>query len=210
MTSATLDQVFDKVFFTGGCFVGKLVAQACAKHLTPYSLELGGKSPCIVDETADIGLAARRIAWGSTLNSGQTCIRPDYLIVHHSVAEKLKAGMKKELRNFYSKDPQSSEFYSRIVNARAHRGVVELLDADTLGASAMGKISFGGARDEDDLYIEPTLVDFGADWSSFKAAKLMSQEIFGPILPMVVYGGKGKGEADLAKCVDFIVDGEKP
>ncbi|MGM0392159.1 MAG: aldehyde dehydrogenase family protein, partial [Bacteroidota bacterium] len=119
---------FDKIFFTGSTKVGKIVMKAAAENLTPVILELGGKSPAIVDENADIDLAAKRIAWGKTINAGQTCIAPDYLLVHHSVKEELIKKIPVYLEEMYGKDIQKSEFYARIVHEKAFDGLVELLE----------------------------------------------------------------------------------
>lgn len=177
--TALLEERYDKIMFTGGTYVGKIVAAAAAKHLTPVLLELGGKSPVIVDCTADIGLTARRIVWASFLNSGQTCVRPDYCIVDASVARKLKTALKNELVKQFGENPKGAAEFGRIVNARAHGRLSTLID------DCKDRIVHGGERDSSDLYIAPTLLDYQEDTKSFWASPAMKDEIFGPILPIL-------------------------
>jgi acyl-CoA reductase-like NAD-dependent aldehyde dehydrogenase len=165
---------FDKIFFTGGTQIGREVMAAAARNLTPVTLELGGKSPCIV--TADVPLAttARRIAWGKFMNAGQTCVAPDFLLVHRSISVPLVDALKSALHEFYGDDPQRSADYGRIINERHFNRLGSLLD--------QGKILHGGCSDAADLYIEPTLIgDVSRD------SPLMQDEIFGPILPVIEY-----------------------
>ena len=129
MTQAVLEQRYDKIFFTGGSFVGKMVAAAAAKNLTPTVLELGGKSPVFVTESADLTIAARRITWGSFMNAGQTCVRPDYCLVASSVAEKFYDEVEKCVAQFYSDEPESSGFFGRVINERAAERLEEILNA---------------------------------------------------------------------------------
>ena len=185
-----LDKPFDYIFFTGSVRVGKLVMQKAAQHLTPVTLELGGKSPCIVDSDAKLKLAAKRIVWGKFLNAGQTCVAPDYLCVHKSVKDELLKLIINEIRVQFGENVRNSEDYPRIVN----KSSLERLS----GYLNDGKIYYGGNIDEDNLYMEPTLI-IKPDLNS----PLMSDEIFGPILPILVY-------EDLDNVIKFINHREKP
>ncbi len=167
---------FDYIFFTGSVAVGKIVMRAAAEKLTPVTLELGGKSPAIIDQTANIEVAAKRIIWGKFNNTGQTCVAPDYLLVHSSVYEKVMKELQKTIVQFYGKDAQKSGDYGRIVNNRQFSRLQNLLKAEK------ENITFGGKFDEEDLYIEPTLLE-NINWSS----PSMEDEIFGPILPIIQY-----------------------
>jgi len=171
-SSALLEQRFDHIFFTGNPRIGRIVMQAAARHLTPVTLELGGKSPCIVDESADLKTAARRIVFGKFLNAAQTCIAPDYVLVHESVEQKLLSELKKAIEEFYGPDPKCSSDYGRIVNDR-HFGRLEKLIAS-------GKVVAGGETDRQSRYIAPTVLR-EVDLNS----ALMTEEIFGPILPVI-------------------------
>ena len=188
--SLLLDKPFDYIFFTGSVRVGKLVMQKAAQHLTPVTLELGGKSPCIVDSDAKLKLAAKRIVWGKFLNAGQTCVAPDYLCVHKSVKDELLKLIINEIRVQFGENVRNSEDYPRIVN----KSSLERLS----GYLNDGKIYYGGNIDEDNLYMEPTLI-IKPDLNS----PLMSDEIFGPILPILVY-------EDLDNVIKFINNREKP
>lgn len=188
--SLLLDKPFDYIFFTGSVRVGKLVMQKAAQHLTPVTLELGGKSPCIVDSDAKLKLAAKRIVWGKFLNAGQTCVAPDYLCVHKSVKDELLKLIINEIRVQFGENVRNSEDYPRIVN----KSSLERLS----GYLNDGKIYYGGNIDEDSLYMEPTLI-IKPDLNS----PLMSDEIFGPILPILVY-------EDLDNVIKFINHREKP
>ena len=188
--SLLLDKPFDYIFFTGSVRVGKLVMQKAAQHLTPVTLELGGKSPCIVDSDAKLKLAAKRIVWGKFLNAGQTCVAPDYLCVHKSVKDELLKLIINEIRVQFGESVRNSEDYPRIVN----KSSLERLS----GYLNDGKIYYGGNIDEDNLYMEPTLI-IKPDLNS----PLMSDEIFGPILPILVY-------EDLDNVIKFINHREKP
>ncbi len=182
--TALLEQPFDHVFFTGGLGVGRIVMEAAARHLCPVTLELGGKSPCIVDRAADIRTAARRIVWGKFTNTGQTCVAPDYVLVHADVAEALTESIVRYTRKFYGDDPRSCPDYGRIVNVRHHRRLCALLDS--------GKVAIGGEADEAEKFIAPTvLTDVSPD------APVMQEEIFGPILPILVV-------ADLDEAIAFV------
>lgn len=188
--SLLLDKPFDYIFFTGSVRVGKLVMQKAAQNLTPVTLELGGKSPCIVDSDAKLKLAAKRIVWGKFLNAGQTCVAPDYLCVHKSVKDELLKLIINEIRVQFGENVRNSEDYPRIVN----KSSLERLS----GYLNDGKIYYGGNIDEDNLYMEPTLI-IKPDLNS----PLMSDEIFGPILPILVY-------EDLDNVIKFINHREKP
>ncbi|MCM3041642.1 aldehyde dehydrogenase [Paenibacillus motobuensis] len=173
-TSTLLQAPFDMVFFTGSVRVGKIVMKAAADHLTPVVLELGGKSPCIVDKNVNLDVAAQRIVWGKYLNTGQTCVAPDYVLVHKDVRAPLIAKMKEYIISFYGTDPQLSPDYGRIVNHAHWERLNGLLEGAVVVA--------GGQTDREDLYIAPTLLD-GVNWSD----KVMEDEIFGPILPVLEY-----------------------
>ena len=184
---------FDKIFFTGSTQVGKIVMKAAAEHLTPVILELGGKSPGIVDEDADIDLAAKRIAWGKTINAGQTCIAPDYLLVHHSVKEELIKKIPVYLEEMHGKDIQKSEFYARIVHEKAYDGLVQLLE------ESQGNIRYSGNFNREELFLHPTIVDE----ISPETDSLMQKELFGPILPVITF-------TNITEAISFINSGEKP
>ena len=171
-TTALLDQQFDHIFYTGNGTVGRIVMQAAAKHLTPVTLELGGKSPVIIDETANVKVAARRIAWGKWLNAGQTCVAPDYVLVHQSRAKELIDGLAKAINEFYGDDPSKSDSYGRIVSPRHFDRLKGLMKG--------GTPVIGGESSSEDRYIAPTVLT-DVDMSS----ALMSEEIFGPLLPIV-------------------------
>ncbi len=169
-----LAQRWDYIFFTGSVPVGKIVARAAAKHLTPVTLELGGKSPCIIHHTANIKLAAKRITWGKFFNGGQTCIAPDYLLVQKAVKQDLAAAIKNEIETAYGTDPKKSEDFPRIINERNFKRLAAMLrDQEFL---------IGGEQDINELYIAPTLID-EPDLES----KVMEDEIFGPVLPVISY-----------------------
>ena len=181
-TKAMLGEQFDLIFATGGTFLGKLVAQAAAQHLTPTVLELGGKSPCIVDSTADLKLAARRIAWGAFLNAGQTCVRPDYLLVDANVGDQLVRLLQEEIvAQFGSGNVQMSESYGRVINQRSFERLARILGKDR------EHVTFGGETDEKERFISPTLLNFRTDLSSFVSSASMGEEIFGPLLPIYYY-----------------------
>ncbi|MGG7164662.1 aldehyde dehydrogenase [Clostridium ihumii] len=172
--TSLLEQKFDYIFFTGSVPVGKIVMEAASKNLTPVTLELGGKSPCIVDETADLKLTAKRIVWGKFLNAGQTCVAPDYLYVHKSVKDELIKHLKRYIIKFYGKNPKESNDYPRIIDGKAFERLIDYLNC--------GKIAIGGDIDQDELYIEPTILD-----NITFEDKVMKDEIFGPILPVLEF-----------------------
>ena len=169
-----LHQKFDFIFFTGSASVGTEVLKAAAPHLTPVALELGGKSPCIVDETADIPLAARRIAFGKFLNCGQTCVAPDYVVCHESVYEPLMAALEREITRQYGAEPLKNRDYGKIINEKHFDRLSRLLSA--------GKVTFGGKCQREALRMEPTIVS-PCSWED----PVMGEEIFGPILPVMTY-----------------------
>lgn len=169
-----LKEKFDYIFFTGGTKIGKIVMQAAANYLTPVTLELGGKSPCIVDETANINFAARRIAWAKFLNAGQTCIAPDFLYIKASCKAAFISQFQAAIKQFYGENPEMSADYGRIINKKHFERISKLLQK--------GKIVFGGTTKEDQLYISPTLID-SISWDD----PIMQEEIFGPVLPILTY-----------------------
>lgn len=179
VSTELLRHAWDHIFFTGSTRVGKIVAKAAAEHLTPVTLELGGKSPCIVDSSANIKQAAKRIVWGKFVNAGQTCIAPDYLLVHDSIKAPLIEAMKKYIRQFYGEDPMKSPYYGRIISFNHYERLAALIT----GGSAV----HGGRRDRTEKYIEPTILDgVGLDHPT------MAEEIFGPILPVLSWHEKGQ------------------
>lgn len=175
-TTALLEQHFDHIFYTGNGTVGRIVMTAAAKHLTPVTLELGGKSPVIVDASANIEVTARRIAWGKWLNAGQTCVAPDYVLVHRSKKAELIDALGKSIRDFYGDDPRSSDSYGRIVSPRHFDRLKAMLSS--------GNVVIGGETDAAQRCITPTvLTDVSPD------SALMTEEIFGPLLPIVEIDG---------------------
>ena len=190
VNSALLQERFDIILFTGSPALGKTVMREAAKTLTPVILELGGKSPCIVDATADTDIAARRIAWGKTLNAGQTCIAPDYLLIHTSQRDKFVAAFARELKKLHGDDCKQSRHYVRLVSDKAFERVAGYLKD--------GRIVLGGATDAKERYIEPTLL---ADVNP--ESPVMQEEIFGPILPMITF-------EEREEAVQFINSREKP
>lgn len=185
-----LEQRYDLIFFTGSPSLGRTVMSAAAKNLTPVVLELGGKSPCVVDCSADIATAAKRIAWGKSLNAGQTCIAPDYLLVHHAIKEQLIEALKSEFKRLLGKNPKKSRHFVRIVNDRAFDRLVGYIK----GANVV----VGGNYDKDERYIEPTIID-----NVSLDSPVMEEEIFGPIFPVVTY-------ITTEQAVKFINEREKP
>ena len=177
--SKLLDFNWDYIFFTGSTNIGKIVAQKAAINLTPTTLELGGKNPCIVDETANLKVASKRIVFGKFLNCGQTCIAPDFILVHESVKKDFTEKIIERIKKIYNEDVENSENYSRIINKKHFSRLIKLLEKD--------KIIYGGKNNPNSNFIEPTLID-GSDFSS----SLMKEEIFGPILPVVSYSNKNE------------------
>ena len=204
VNSVLFQQRWDVIFFTGSPALAKTVMQAAAKYLTPVVLELGGKSPCIIDKNADIALAAKRIAWGKTLNSGQTCIAPDYLLIHKDVKESFVKAFAEEVKNLHGEDIAADRHYVRMVNDRAFERVT--------GYFKDGKIVCGGRSDAATRFIEPTLMD-----EVPLDSPLMTEEIFGPVFPIVEiddnghYAGAQKEYGSFQKAViDFVNNREKP
>lgn len=173
-TQELLAQHWDYIFFTGSTKVGKIVYESAAKHLTPVTLELGGKNPCIVDQTASIDLAAKRIVWGKFLNAGQTCIATDYILVHSSIKEQLIESLKKYITKSYGENVEKSPDFSRIVNQGHYARLISMLESE--------EVIFGGASKDGENFLAPTLVN-----EPSLESKLMEGEIFGPILPIIAY-----------------------
>ncbi|WP_149182832.1 aldehyde dehydrogenase family protein [Streptomyces sp. TRM49041] len=189
-TTALLEQRFDHILYTGNGTVGRVVMAAAARHLTPVTLELGGKSPVFVDRGTDLDTAAARLAAGKFLNAGQTCVAPDYVLTDPETARALEAALAKAVEGLYGTDPAASPEYGRIVNERHFDRLTALLDA--------GRQVTGGAHDRETKYIAPTvLAQVSPD------APVMQEEIFGPILPIVEVAG-------LDEAIDFINDRDKP
>lgn len=188
--SRLLEQRFDYIFFTGGKAVGQLVLEKAAVHLTPVTLELGGKSPCIVDETADLKLAARRLVFGKYLNSGQTCVAPDYLLVQKSVKEPFLNYVKMWIHKMLGKNPLENPNYPKMINKKHYHRVLELIKGEA--------ILEGGFGEEARLRIAPTVLDYVSPDSP-----VMQEEIFGPVLPVLTYDTIEEAET-------FIRDREKP
>lgn len=174
VASELLRQKFDYIFFTGSPAVGKIIAKAAAEQLIPVTLELGGKSPCIVDETANLKLSAKRIVWGKFLNCGQSCISPDYILIHESVKQAFIDECRKEIINAFGQNPRESNDYSRIINRKNYDRLIGMMKGK--------KILCGGDNDAEELYIEPTLLE-----DNEHSSQLMNEEIFGPLLPLVSY-----------------------
>ncbi|MEL6989407.1 MAG: aldehyde dehydrogenase family protein, partial [Bacteroidota bacterium] len=194
-TTALLEKPFNHIFFTGAPSIGKIVMKAASKHLTSVSLELGGKSPTIVDATANIEKAAARIAWSKSLNNGQICIAPDYLLIHDSVKDAFVGAYKKQIDLLFEGDSRNSESYGRIISNRHFQRLSNYLkDAKSKNA----KVLLGGETDAADQYIAPTLITNLDD-----SALLWQEEIFGPIMPLKTY-------SNLEEVISYINNGEKP
>ncbi len=185
-----LAEKFDHIFFTGGTAIGKIVMEAAAKHLTPVTLELGGKSPCIVDSDINVEHTARRITWGKFINAGQTCIAPDYLLVDKTIKQDLLDNIQKCIREFYGDNPVSSPDYARIINHKHLDRLREFLKD--------GEIIIGGETNPDDCYIAPTVID-----NVSLEESVMQNEIFGPILPVISY-------TDVTEAIAIINERPKP
>lgn len=185
-----LEMRFDYIFFTGSITVGKIIMKAASKFLTPVTLELGGKSPCIVDNDAKIELAARRIVWGKLINCGQTCVAPDYIYVHKSIKSKFLEELKKEIIKQYGENPKNSEDYGKIVSEREFNRLMSYIEKDNL--------EFGGGCDLEKLYIEPTILN-NITWEN----KVMEAEIFGPIFPVLEF-------ENLDDIIEEVNNREKP
>ena len=190
VNTALLEQRWDMMFFTGSPSFGRAVMAAAAKNLTPVVLELGGKSPCIIDKDADIEVAAKRVAWGKSLNAGQTCIAPDYLMLHKNIKDKFLSELEKAFRELLGDDPQKSEHFVRIVNDAAFERLK--------GYLADGEVVFGGKTDKDERYFSPTVLDHVSPDSP-----VMQEEIFGPIFPVQTF-------SSLDEVIRFVSMREKP
>lgn len=185
-----LAQKFDHIFFTGGTAIGKIVMQAAAKHLTPVTLELGGKSPCIVDSDINLKETAKRITWGKLINAGQTCIAPDYLLVNRQIKQQLITEISQCIQQFYGDNPETSPDYPRIISDHHFERLSQFLTD--------GEIVIGGTVNQRDRYIAPTIL------TNVKAdAPIMQDEIFGPILPILEYD-------NLTEAINFINSRPKP
>jgi aldehyde dehydrogenase (NAD+) len=185
-----LRERFDFILYTGSTGVGRIVAQAAAAYLTPTALELGGKSPCIVDRTADIERSVASICWGKFINAGQTCVAPDYVWVHRDVKDRLVEALAGQIRAFYGDDIKNSPDFGRIINDRRFERLLYLMKE--------GRIVFGGETDAEQRFISPTLID-GITWDS----RIMQEEVFGPILPVLTF-------EDAEEIVETLVRREKP
>lgn len=190
ISTVLLEQKFDYILFTGSPHVGKIVMEAASKNLTPVTLELGGKSPCIVDRTANLRVAARRIVFGKLINAGQTCIAPDYLLVHSDVKQELLSHMKHFITVFYGEDPAKSGDYPRIITQEAARRLAALMQGE--------EIYTGGTFDVQSGYVAPTILD-----NVTPESPVMQEEIFGPILPVLTV-------ADMNEAVEYINAHPKP
>ncbi|XP_054598878.2 aldehyde dehydrogenase family 3 member A2 isoform X2 [Nothobranchius furzeri] len=189
-TQELLKQRFDHIFYTSSTAVGKLVMAAAAQHLTPVTLELGGKSPCYIDRNCDIATACRRITWGKFINCGQTCIAPDYILCESSIQTRVLEEIKKCIQEFFQGDPKNSSDYGRIINQRQFDRLVGLMEGSV--------VALGGDVDESQFYIGPTVLK-----NVTGDSRVMTEEIFGPLLPIVTVSG-------LEEAIQFINDREKP
>ncbi len=190
VTKELLNQPLDYIFFTGSTDVGKKIMSTAADNLVPVTLELGGKSPAIVDFDANITLAAKRIAWGKFINCGQTCVAPDYVLVHEKIKDQLLHYITKYIIKFYTSNPQYSPDYSRIINGNHFDRLVNYIEKE--------KVFFGGQVDRDDLFIAPTILH-----NVNLSDSVMQDEIFGPILPVMTFG-------DLNDAIDIVQSKPKP
>ena len=189
-TQSLLAEPLDYIFFTGSTHVGKIIMKSAAEQLTPLTLELGGKSPAIVDQSADLSLAAKRIAWGKFINAGQTCVSPDYVYVHTSMHTQLCRLIQKEIHSFYGDDPSQSNDFARIINDKHFNRLANLITP--------GKVFHGGNTDSETRYIEPTILT-GITWDD----AVMQEEIFGPILPILPFD-------DLDKVISTLQNKSNP
>ena len=185
-----LAERWDLIFFTGSPSLGKMVMEAASKHLTPVVLELGGKSPCIIDKSADLKVAAKRVAWGKALNAGQTCIAPDYLMIHEEVKDKFLKLLVKEWKHLLTKDPQKAKHFVRIVSDKALERLIGYLDN--------GTIYHGGKYDKAERYLSPTILT-----DIHENAPVMQEEIFGPIFPVLTF-------KEINEVITFVTEREKP
>ncbi|MFV7236870.1 aldehyde dehydrogenase [Flavobacterium sp. ZB4R12] len=186
ITQNLLSQRWDYIFFTGSVPVGKIVAKAAAENLTPVTLELGGKNPCIIDETANLKLAAKRIVWGKFINAGQTCIAPDYILIQKNMKSHFLEFMKLEITKAYGENPKLSPDYARIINQKNWLRLVNMIEED--------KVIFGGQTEIENCYIAPTLID-----ESGTDSLIMKEEIFGPLLPILSYENEAEINGIISK-----------
>lgn len=186
---------FDMIFFTGSPALARNVAAAAAENLVPMVLELGGKSPCIIDKSADVALAAMRVAWGKSLNAGQTCIAPDYILIHEDVKEAFVREFAKCMKKLHGDDIKDSRHYVRMVSDRAFERVS--------GYLSEGEVLYGGRTDASERFIEPTLLD-----GLSPDAAVLNEEIFGPVFPLITMNDRAGSFAD--KAVDYVISREKP
>ena len=204
VNTALLEQRWDIIFFTGSPALAKTVMAAAAKNLTPLVLELGGKSPCIIDKTADLKVTARRIAWGKTLNSGQTCIAPDYILIHKDIKDAFVKAFAEEVKDLHGQDIKADKHYVRMVNDKAFERVAGYIQGT--------KILYGGATDASQRFIEPTLID-----NPQLDSPVMTEEIFGPVFPVITIDDNGVilGQSErygsfMEAVRDFVTSREKP
>lgn len=209
VNTALLEQRWDMIFFTGSPALAKTVMAAAAKYITPVVLELGGKSPCIIDKTADINTTAKRLAWGKTLNSGQTCIAPDYILIHKDIKDAFVKKFAEEMVVLHGKDIKADKHYVRMVNDKAFERVT--------GYFKDGKIIYGGSVDASERFIEPTIIE-----NVSLDSPLMTEEIFGPVFPIITIDDKGrfcdpvnadynvKDSTFIQTVTDFVTSREKP
>ena len=194
VNAALFDLRWDIIFFTGSPSLAKRVMAAAAKHLTPVVLELGGKSPCVIDKAANVKMTARRLAWGKTLNSGQTCIAPDYILIHKDVKEEFVKAFAEEVKALHGEDIKADKHYVRMVNDKAFERVT--------GYIKESKVLYGGSYDATERYIEPTLLD-----NPPLDSAVMTEEIFGPVFPVITLEGEG---SFVDNAIEFITLREKP
>ena len=194
VNAALFDLRWDIIFFTGSPSLAKRVMAAAAKHLTPVVLELGGKSPCVIDKAANVKMTARRLAWGKTLNSGQTCIAPDYILIHKDVKDEFVKAFAEEVKALHGENVKADKHYVRMVNDKAFERVT--------GYIKESKVLYGGSYDAVERYIEPTLLD-----NPPLDSAVMTEEIFGPVFPVITLEGEG---SFVDNAIEFITLREKP
>ena len=194
VNAVLFDIRWDVIFFTGSPTLAKTVMAAAAKHLTPVVLELGGKSPCVIDKSANLKTTARRLAWGKTLNSGQTCIAPDYILIHKEIKEAFVKAFAEEVKRLHGEDVKADKHYVRMVNDKAFERVSGYIKESV--------VLCGGSFDAETRYIEPTLLD-----NPSLSSAVMTEEIFGPVFPVVTLENEG---SFVDKAIEFITQREKP
>lgn len=194
VNAVLFDLRWDIIFFTGSPALAKTVMTAAAKHLTPVVLELGGKSPCVIDKTANIKTTARRLAWGKTLNSGQTCIAPDYILIHKDIKEAFVKAFAEEVKSLHGEEVKADKHYVRMVNEKAFERVSAYIKES--------QVLCGGSFDAAERYIEPTLLD-----NPSLSSAVMTEEIFGPVFPVITLD---EGRSFVEKAIEFITSREKP